>query len=166
MYAAIAHVPGLQATLTLQPIALHTVEEGERRGGNVLGLPKVPHTWMCISPTWNDAADDVVVLDTGRAFLDAVAALAAQRGLLYRYLFRNGAGADQQATASYGPGQVRFMEAVSRRYDPTGVFQKLWTAPDGFKLKRGKAGPSGGGRQWWRQRRQPNAAGRSRGVGM
>ena len=82
------------------------------------------------------------MLETGRAFLDAVAALAAERGLPYRFLYLSDAAADQQPIASYGPGQVRFMEAVSRRYDPVGVFQKLWNAPDGFKLKCGRAGPS------------------------
>ena len=142
MYAAIAHVPGLQSTLTLQPMALRTFEEGERRGGNMLDLPKVPQMWMCVSPSWSNAADDAAVLDTSRVFLDAVTTLAAERGLLYRYIFLNNAGADQQVMASYGPDQMRFMEAVSRRYDPAGVFQKLRTAPDGFKLKRGRTGPS------------------------
>ena len=138
-YAAIAHVSALQVTLTMQPMGLRTVEEGERRGGNVLDLPKVPHTWLCLTPTWSDAADDAVVLDTGRTFLDAVAALAAKRGLLYRYLFLNDGAADQQVMASYGPSEMRFMETVSRRYDPTRVFQELRTAPDGYKLKNGKA---------------------------
>ena len=146
-YAAIAHVPRLQATLSLQPMALRTVEEGVRRGGNVLGLPKVAYAWLCLKLglTWSNATDDAVVLDTGRAFLDALAALSAERGLLYRYLFLNDAAADQQMMASYGPGQMRFVEAVSQRYNLKGVFQDLWTAPDGLKLKCGRVGPSSSG---------------------
>ena len=101
-YAAIAHVPWLQATLSLQPMALRTVEEGERRGGNVLGLPKVAYAWLCLKLglTWSNATDDAVVLDTGRAFLDALAALSAERGLLYRYLFLNDAAADSRWPAT------------------------------------------------------------------
>lgn len=136
--ATIAHVRELQATLTLQPMAVRTVEEGARRGSNVLDLPKVPHTWLCLTMTWADAADDDAVLAAGRAFLDDVAARAAERDLLHNYLFLNDAAADQQVMASYGPRQLRFMETVSRRYDPAGVFQKLRTAPDGFKLQRGR----------------------------
>jgi hypothetical protein len=48
------------------------------------------------------------------------------------YLYLNYAASWQDPINSYGPASVANLQAVSRKYDPSGVFQKQ--VPGGFKL--------------------------------
>ncbi|KAF8253582.1 FAD-binding domain-containing protein [Wilcoxina mikolae CBS 423.85] len=130
-YTPIASVPGLQVTLTFQPMGVSIFEAGEKKGGNVLGVKHIAQTWIDLTPAWSNEADDKKVLAVGKKFLDDVAKMAEKRGLLYDYLFLNDAAKDQNVIASYGKKQVRFLKSVSARYDPEQVFQKL---VGGFKL--------------------------------
>jgi len=127
----IASVPYLQATLTFQPMGVSIFEAGEKNGGNVLGVKHKAQAWLDLTTAWSNQADDEKVLAVSRKFLNNVAKMAKKQGLLYDYLFLNDAAKDQEVIASYGKKQAQFLKAVSKRYDPDQVFQKL---VGGFKL--------------------------------
>jgi len=48
------------------------------------------------------------------------------------YIYLNYAGEKQDPLAGYGKANVAKMTALSKKYDPKGVFQKL--VPGGFKI--------------------------------
>lgn len=59
-------------------------------------------------------------------------ACAEAQGLLLRFQYLNYAAPFQTPLESYGEENLRFLRAVSEKYDPKGVFQKR--VPGGFKL--------------------------------
>jgi hypothetical protein len=57
---------------------------------------------------------------------------AEAKGLLLKFQYLNYAAAYQTPLETYGEDNLGFMRAVSKKYDPKGVFQKR--VPGGFKL--------------------------------
>ncbi|PYH83778.1 FAD-binding domain-containing protein [Aspergillus uvarum CBS 121591] len=111
-------------------------KDSEARGGNALGLERFNKNMLniIISYAWSDKADDSLFHDLAgseRAELDAYARLT---GAYNEYIYLNYAGRTQDPLRGYGPDNVRFMQAVARKYDPEGVFQHQ--VPGGFKLSR------------------------------
>lgn len=81
---------------------------------------------------WADPADDAVIKNFSLAMLEVLDRKSKARGLYYPFAFLNDAGLGQNPYAFYGKGKsLKKMKQISKRYDPTGVFQKLET---GFKL--------------------------------
>lgn len=127
-----ANVPGLQVTLTYQPMAVSTVRHGKKMGGNVLGVKEEAQTWLDITSSWSDAAYDETVIGSTTKLIADIEVMAKKRGLYYDYMFLNDAGEGQKIIESYGEANVKFLKVVAKKYDPTGVFQKL--SKGGFKL--------------------------------
>jgi hypothetical protein len=50
------------------------------------------------------------------------------------FLYHNFAASCQKPFCGYGPDNVQFLQEVSEKYDPTGVFQTL--VPGGFKVSK------------------------------
>lgn len=63
-----------------------------------------------------------------------IKAKAKELGLDEDFIYLPYADATQDALASYGVGNVRFMKGVAGAYDPTGFFQSR--VPGGFKISR------------------------------
>ena len=59
-------------------------------------------------------------------------ACAEAKGLLLKFQYLNYAAPFQAPLEAYGEDNLRFLRAVSEKYDPKGVFQKR--VPGGFKL--------------------------------
>lgn len=57
---------------------------------------------------------------------------AHKAGVGHPYIYLNHAAAEQNPFFGYGQGNLDKLRAVSRKYDPSGVFRKL--QPGGFKL--------------------------------
>lgn len=96
--------------------------------GTLTGLISV----VLISPLWTDAAQDSLVGQTAHKMLKDVNDIAAQMNLLHRFQYINYADPSQNPIGSYGQDNVQRLQATSRKYDPTGVFQRQ--VPGGFKL--------------------------------
>ena len=82
------------------------------------------------------------------AVLNATSTLLAQsityaksQNLYNEFIYLNYALQSQDPIASYGEESVARLRAVSSRYDPQGVFQRL--CPGGFKLWRDGVGGGG-----------------------
>lgn len=59
-------------------------------------------------------------------------ATAHSRGLGHPYIYQNYASLEQKVFMGYGMDNYNKLEAISNKYDPRGVFQKL--QPGYFKL--------------------------------
>ena len=66
------------------------------------------------------------------AWKDELERYTRDAGAYVRYRYLNYADASQDVVARYGTENVRRMQAVSRAYDPDGVFQIR--VPGGFKI--------------------------------
>ena len=58
---------------------------------------------------------------------------AKKQGVYHDFIYLNYAGPYQSVIPSYGKEKLEILKSVSKKYDPTAVFQKL--QPGGFKLE-------------------------------
>ncbi|KAL9115567.1 MAG: hypothetical protein Q9187_007280 [Circinaria calcarea] len=152
--AAVYSATGANMTFTLQPIPVNLVDQGIAKGGNPLGLPKVNHQcelarrvtdlvsrlqqlifagWTTLVD-WQNANDDAAVRAAPIATSEKWKELGEKRGSYVSFLFMNDASRDQNPLAAYGSTNVEKLKAVSRKYDPSQVFQTLQN--DGFLLSK------------------------------
>lgn len=78
----------------------------------------------------NDAAVRAVPIATTQEWKD----LGQVRGSYLPFLYMNDASRDQNPIAGYGASNVAKLKSVSKKYDPTQVFQILQN--DGFLLRK------------------------------
>ena len=83
---------------------------------------------------WHNANDDATVRAAPIATTEKWKELGQQRGLYLPFLFMNDASRDQNPLAGYGSANVDKLKAVSRKYDPSQLFQHL--QHDGFLLSK------------------------------
>ena len=125
----------MTVAVAFQPIAKSAILESKRRGGSPQGFEERAQTWLDLSTAWDDAKDDAAAIAASKAFYEGVAALQKKHGVKpIDFLYLNDAADYQKVFESYGAENVRFLKAVSRKYDPKSVFQKL--VKGGFKLPK------------------------------
>ncbi|PYH35827.1 FAD-binding oxidoreductase [Aspergillus neoniger CBS 115656] len=130
----IERIPGLTWSLSLQPLppaiyARHSTD-------NSLGLSKTSGSLMFVllSATWDDEADDAQVNKMAQELIAGIEGRAKQTDAYHPFKYLNYAGEFQEPIASYGQDSVKFLQRVSRSFDPRGVFQSK--VPGGFKIPR------------------------------
>ena len=130
----VANVSGILWTISLQPLPPTIVQKAQAQGGNSLGLdPNGPALVICLlSVSWSDASDDALVVSTGKQLFSDVQREAEARNLFNRFQYLNYAASYQDPISGFGPQSKAQLQAVSRKYDPTGFFQT--TVPGGFKV--------------------------------
>ena len=110
---------------TLQPLICAHSQKAQESGGNVLGLEGAPPLiLMNITATWDSAKDDHIE-HKAQAVMDEIAAVAKSRGLFHRFVHMNYAGVGQDPISGYGLENKRFLQEVSKRYDPEGLWQTV-----------------------------------------
>ena len=82
--------------------------------------------------SWSEAVDDELFIGLGLMLTEGIQKFAAIKGTAVDYLYLNYADKDQDPLSAYGADKVRFMKSVAKKYDPSGVYQKL--LPGGFKI--------------------------------
>jgi hypothetical protein len=90
---------------------------------------------MNMSAWWKKASDDATVLKFFSTVMKNVKAYAKGKDLDNDYIYMNYASEFEDPLASYGSANVAKLIAVSKKYDPAQVFQKLH--PGYFKLGQG-----------------------------
>ncbi|VUC36523.1 unnamed protein product [Clonostachys rosea] len=125
---------GVVFSFTLQPYPLSLLERTRRFGGNILNLSLEdgPLVSVLILMYWKNASDDETILTQGREVIAAIDQHAQARGTSIPYKYLNYAFNFQDPISSYGEENKKAMLAVSKKYDPDGLFQK--GAVGGFKL--------------------------------
>ena len=133
--ASIAQVPGISWSVTLEPIPKAFLQASASQGGNMLGLPTSPRgnaLILCESSfTWSHD-NDTTVRSAGLKLLDDIISSAKELGTYNQWIDVNHADVSQNPISSFGSANQAFLRAVSRKYDPTQVFQKA--VPGGFKV--------------------------------
>ncbi|KAM6534324.1 hypothetical protein FALCPG4_007253 [Fusarium falciforme] len=130
-------IDGIRMTAVVQLITSQTASFFRRRGGNGLGMPdNEPFLMFNIEPHWKDAGQSWRVYRAMKTVADEVNAEAERLGLVVDYIYINYASQFQNGFGKSAEGAPvaagKFLEEVSREYDPDRVFQKLRGA--GFKL--------------------------------
>jgi hypothetical protein len=127
-----ANVKGLLWTLVLQPLLSDSVRKGH---ANPLGLDDGAHEPLVIvsfTVNWHECRDDEFVKSTTRRAVEQIDAVAAANKTGHRYRYLNYCAEWQRPFEGYGEENWKFLQAVSRRYDPEGLFQRGCVG--GFKL--------------------------------
>ena len=130
----VANVTDLIYSLTFQPIPPAITQRTAPLGGNSLGLdPSDGALVLCqASISWSVTSDDARVYSTAKDFFDDVDRVSKAAGLFNRFKYLNYAASWQKPIDGYGPKNKGILQAVSKKYDPKGVFQT--GVPGGFKL--------------------------------
>ncbi|KAK9775110.1 putative FAD-binding PCMH-type domain-containing protein [Seiridium cardinale] len=119
-------------TFGLQPVTSNAVLNGNARGGNPMNITPQSQHWYTSVIQWqddnfDDLAHEAIVRSGG-----AVREFAEKNGLLLDFEFLNDASWHQDPIASYGHTNVERLRQISRKYDPSRVFQELQN--NGFRL--------------------------------
>ncbi|KAL8868532.1 MAG: hypothetical protein Q9174_004929 [Haloplaca sp. 1 TL-2023] len=118
-------------TLVLQPLypSIATMSQP-----NVLGLDTrtEPLVIVLFTAVWEDKSDDELVARTTRDIIASIDHYAASRGTADPYRYLNDCDSWQNPFDGYGAENKRFLQAMSREYDPDGLFQSACVG--GFKL--------------------------------
>ncbi|KAL9623511.1 MAG: hypothetical protein Q9160_002192 [Pyrenula sp. 1 TL-2023] len=125
---------GILPAIIFQPIGLNELNFMLKDGGNALGLSpeEGPLLLLSLGVGWSNLADDARILAMTEAWMDRTIEAGKNRGLFHRYVYQNYAGKNQDVFAGYGEENLQKLRDISRRYDPSGVFQRL--QPGYFKL--------------------------------
>ena len=118
-------------TLVLQPLFPLTVKKSQP---NVLGLDTrtEPLVIVLFTVVWKDTADDELVDRTTRGIIQDIDHHASSKGTADPYRYLNDCDSWQSPFDGYGADNKRFLQEISRQYDPDGLFQRACIG--GFKL--------------------------------
>ncbi|RYO28564.1 hypothetical protein AA0113_g10790 [Alternaria arborescens] len=132
--ASVKDVADFVGAVSLQVITDPILEKTKLNGGNALGLdPKDgPLALFLVSPSWSNSADDETVNQFAARVMDRCVEAAKAAGKLNDYLYMNYASPYQNPIGGYGAANQARLNTISKKYDPTGVFQTL--QPGYFKL--------------------------------
>jgi hypothetical protein len=130
----ITDVDGLKWSISFQPLPPIITSKAATNGGNSLGLSAAdgPIFNVLLTATWNDAADDARVNAQAKSLFAQADASAAALDVSNPYLYLNYAAPWQDPIDGYGADNKATLQKTSKKYDPSGVFQKQ--VPGGFKL--------------------------------
>ena len=87
---------------------------------------------MSLGVMWSSAGDDARIFATSDRIIDRSIAAAKELHLDYKFIYQNYASRRQDVFAGYGRANHDRLVQISRKYDPSQVFQKL--QPGYFKL--------------------------------
>ena len=130
----IEKVTGITWSLTFQPIVPAITSKSDPLGGNSQGLnpSEGPLVNSLLTASWEISSDDPLVNSVADEFIDGINALAQDAGVFHRFIYFNYANKTQNPIGGYGAASKAKLQAVSKKYDPDGLFQK--GVPGGFKL--------------------------------
>ena len=127
-------VTGMTYSLSFQPLPTAITSKAASRGGNSLGLSEADGNLfnLLMTVSWDNVADDERIEQHAKDLFQQSEDEARKLGLYHKYLYLNYAASWQDPFSGYGDEQKAKLQAVSRKYDPKGVFQKQVSG--GFKL--------------------------------
>ncbi|KAJ2979896.1 hypothetical protein NQ176_g2969 [Zarea fungicola] len=124
---------GIVPSIIFQPITTAITSHFSKNGGNAVGLAgQGPLNLVNVDISWSNAADDARIMACAQAIVDRSVAAAKAMGLDHPYLYQNYAAQKQNVFASYGASNYAKLKAVSQKYDPQQILQRL--QPGYFKL--------------------------------
>ncbi|KAL8987686.1 MAG: hypothetical protein Q9177_003133 [Variospora cf. flavescens] len=131
-------VKGMTWTLALQPLLPVMMRKGQPDSQG-LGTRTEPLVIILFTVVWKDTADDELVDRTARGIIRHIDEYAASRGVADVYRYLNECASWQRPFDGYGAENKRFLQDMSRIYDPNSLFQRACVG--GFKLDMERALP-------------------------
>ena len=119
-------------TLVLQPLLPAWVRKGD---ADPLGLHNCADEALVLvgfTVNWTERREDGFVKESTRHAVEQIDAVAAANNTDYPYGYLNYCGNWQRPFEIYGEENLRFLQDVSRNYDPESFFQRGCVG--GFKL--------------------------------
>ncbi|WPG99209.1 oxidoreductase FAD-binding protein [Acrodontium crateriforme] len=126
-------VPDMSYSISYQPQPKIITSKAATTGGNSLGLDGSQNLFNALlTISWDTPADDARVTKQAKRLISESNIKAKELGVENRYIYLNYAAEWQDPIAGYGEDVKEGLQAVSRKYDPKGMFQHQ--CPGGFKL--------------------------------
>lgn len=126
-------VEGAIWCISLHAVTKPMMKSSADAGGNVMGLQDSPPLIVAnISATWDDRSKDSSVVQEAQGVMNKIDVATKAVGAFHPYRYLNYSWAGVDVVSSYGVQNKTFMQDVSKRYDPKGIFQEQCTG--GFKL--------------------------------
>ena len=121
-------------SLAVQPLSASQFAASTAAGGNAIGLTSSngPLVLMDLTTQWTSSADDSRILAATRSVISQVKAAAQKEGVASNFIYLNYASKEEDPIGGYGAASKSQLQAVSKKYDPKGLFQKA--QPGGFKV--------------------------------
>ncbi|KAK4546444.1 hypothetical protein LTR36_002121 [Oleoguttula mirabilis] len=131
---ALLNVANLAYSLSFQPEPTIITSKAATLGGNSLGLGESDGNLfnLLLTVSWDTQADDALINTQAKSLFAQAETAAKQLGVYNEYLYLNYAASWQDPISGYGSVVKARLQAVSKKYDPTGIFQTQ--VPGGFKL--------------------------------
>ena len=126
------NVKALVWTLVLQPLLPDWVRKGDANPLGLLDCTHEPLVIVSFTINWAERRDDEFIKTTTRRAIEQIDAVAAANQTGHRYRYLNYCAEWQRPFEGYGEENWRFLQGVSRKYDPEGLFQRGCVG--GFKL--------------------------------
>ncbi|TKA65381.1 hypothetical protein B0A55_10640, partial [Friedmanniomyces simplex] len=122
---ALIGVPNIAYSLSFQPVPTIITLKAATRGGNSLGLTAADGSLfnLLLTVSWDTQADDALIDQQAKALFDQSETMAKQMGLYNEYLCLNYAAPWQDPISGCDAAVKAQLQAVSKMYDPRGVFQ-------------------------------------------
>ena len=132
--APLVQISVIQYWWTNQAIPPAITSKTAGLGGNSLGLDPTdgPLILGLVTASWSNSADDDFVIGVGQKLINDVDAAAKELGVFHPFKYLNYAAKWQDPFGGYGAENLERLKTVSRKYDPSRVFQK--SVPGGFKI--------------------------------
>ncbi|KAI1639660.1 FAD-binding domain-containing protein [Biscogniauxia mediterranea] len=117
-----------------QPLPAIVGRHGQERGGNILGISEKEGNAVILLGSLGVNGLDQEALGRKKmlAWKDELEQYTKGASTYIPYRYMNYADGSQDVVSSYGEQSVLKMQAVSRKYDPDGIFQTR--VPGGFKI--------------------------------
>ncbi|KAL6856710.1 hypothetical protein J3F83DRAFT_375249 [Trichoderma novae-zelandiae] len=124
---ALSKVEGLFIEFLFQP-------QPVTNGTNMFGLKpgKTDYVLIDMTAAYNNASDDALVESVINDIVKKQRALLTSSKYLVDFIYLNYADISQNVLSTWGDGNLAKLQAVSKKYDPKGVFQTR--SPGGYKL--------------------------------
>ena len=128
---AMRQVKGMTWTLILQPLLPAMAKKGQTDSMGLADRTE-PLVIVLFTAVWEKKTDDELVRQTARVTIDDIDDLARAKGTADSYRYLNNCASWQSPFDGYGAENKRFLQQMSRVYDPDGLFQRACSG--GFKL--------------------------------
>jgi hypothetical protein len=127
-------LPAVSVNIAFQAFSKPALKAMQKNGGNALGLyPEGgPFFHVLVYMAWNKSSDDTTMMKAAKDYVEVSKTMAKELGVDNDYYYMPYSSGYQPVGAGYGPGNMARLQAISKKYDRTQIFQNL--QPGFFKL--------------------------------
>ncbi|KAF2030479.1 hypothetical protein EK21DRAFT_100359 [Setomelanomma holmii] len=120
-------MPAVSPNVSFQAFSKPALKAMQKKGGHTLGLypEDGPFFHALFYLSWRDAKDDKAIMEAAQDYINTSIAMSEELGAYNDYMYMPYSNPYQPVISGYGAEIVAKLKAISSKYDPSGVFQKL-----------------------------------------